>query len=178
MSKGMAEKTTVAFRVDESVKKDWEEAAENAEYDSLSHLIRLSVQKEITDTATDTGPEVAPEESDNGEVLQYLNRIERITEDVQDEVKALGRESRAEELYDLEQVLLEVLPTAPESYHPQEGDSKPIEDANPTPHAIAGRVGADTSDVTDALERLENNTSQVRSATETASGDTYYWSIE
>jgi len=174
----MGEKTTVAFRVDESVKKDWEEAAEDPEYDSLSHLIRLSVQKEITDTVGHTGPQTAPEETGNGEVLQYLNRIERVTEDVQDEVKALGRESRAEELYDLEQVLLELLPETPESYHPQEDEQSPIEDANPTPHDIAGRIGADTSDVSDALERLANNTGQVRSVASNASGDTYYWSVE
>ncbi|WP_092732676.1 hypothetical protein [Halopenitus persicus] len=175
----MAEKTTVAFRVDESVKSKWEDAATRPEYDSLSHLIRLSVQKEITDTETaHTDTQTITEVAEDSEVLQSLTRIERVVEDVQDEVEAVGRESRAGELYDLEQVLLEVLPTAPESYHPGEGESASIEDASAKPHDIAGKIGADTSDVSDALERLANNTGQVRSVTHKPSGDTYYWSIE
>jgi antitoxin component of RelBE/YafQ-DinJ toxin-antitoxin module len=175
----MAEKTTVAFRVDESVKQEWEDAADSPEYDSLSHLIRLSVQKEIADTETaHTGAQTKVEVAEDSEVLQSLNRIERVVEDVQDEVEAAGRESRAGELYELEQVLLEVLPTAPESYHPGEGDSASIEDANATPHDIAGKIGADTSDVSDALERLEENTAQVRDATRQDTDETYYWRIE
>lgn len=175
----MGEKTTVAFRVDESVKQEWEDAADSPEYDSLSHLIRLSVQKEIADTETahteaQTGVKVA----EDSEVLQSLNRIERVVEDVQDEVEATGRENRADELYDLEQVLLEVLPTAPESYHPGEGDSSGIEDANTTPHGVAGRIGADTSDVSDALERLAENTAQVRDATRQDTDEIYYWRVE
>lgn len=175
----MAEKTTVAFRVDESVKQEWEDAADSPEYDSLSHLIRLSVQKEIADTETaHTEPQPGVTVAEDSEVLQSLNRIERVVEDVQDEVEAVGRESRAGELYDLEQVLLEVLPTAPESYHPGERESANIEDANATPHDIAGKIGADTSDVSDALERLEENTAQVRDATRQDTDETYYWRIE
>jgi len=175
----MGEKTTVAFRVDESVKQEWEDAADSPEYDSLSHLIRLSVQKEIADTETaHTEAQTKVEVAEDSEVLQSLNRIERVVEDVQDEVEAVGRESRAGELYDLEQVLLEVLPTAPESYHPGEGESANIEDANATPHDIAGKIGADTSDVSDALERLEENTAQVRDTTSRDTGETYYWRVE
>jgi antitoxin component of RelBE/YafQ-DinJ toxin-antitoxin module len=175
----MAEKTTVAFRVDESVKSEWEDAAGGLEYDSLSHLIRLSVQKEIADTETPhTGVQVSVEGTEDSEVLQSLNRIERVVEDVQDEVEAVGRESRAEELFDLEQVLLEVLPTAPETYHPGEGESASIEDANTTPHGIAGRIGADTSDVSDALERLAENTAQVKDATRQDTDEVYYWGVE
>jgi antitoxin component of RelBE/YafQ-DinJ toxin-antitoxin module len=174
----MAEKTTVAFRVDESVKSEWEEAAESPQYDSLSHLLRLSVQKEIADTETPSDSQEQGSSLEGGEALQSLNRIERTVEAIQDEVEATGRESRADELYDLEQVLLEVLPTAPESYHPGEGDSSGIEDANLTPHGVAGRIGADTSEVSDALERLADNMAQVREATNRDTDETYYWRAE
>lgn len=176
----MAEKTTVAFRVDEAVKQEWEEAAEGPEYDSLSHLIRLAVQREIADTETaHTDAQTDVEIGTDSEVLQSLNRIERAVTDVQNEMEALGRESRAEELYDLEQVLLEVLPTASKELDPtEELEPDKLEAGATTPHNVAGRIGADTSDVADALERLDENTGQVQSAEHRETGETYYWGVE
>jgi len=176
----MAEKTTVAFRVDESVKKDWEDAAEGPEYDSMSHLIRLAVQRELADTEkphrdAQTDVEIGA----NSEVVESLNRIERTVKDVQDSVEAFGRESRAEELYDLEQVLLEVLPTSSPTFDPlNELEPEEFEKATPTPRDVAGRIGADTSDVADALERLAENMGQVRCATNRETEETYYWRVE
>jgi len=176
----MAEKTTVAFRIDESVKEEWEDAAEGPEYDSLSHLIRLAVQREIADTQTPrTDAQTDAETTEDGEVLQSLTRIERAVTDVQDEMEALGRESRAEELYDLEQVLLEVLPTASKKLDPtSELEPDKLEAEATTPRNVAGRIGADTSDVSDALERLDENTGHVRSAEHRESGESYYWRVE
>ncbi|MDL0137669.1 hypothetical protein PNP85_13975 [Halobacterium salinarum] len=168
----MAEKTTVAFRIDESTKEEWEKAAKDPAYQSLSHLIRLSVQREIA------GEESAPRtaeadtaQTDNSEVLESLSRIEKVTEEIEKEVKATAREQRAEELYDLEQVLLEVLPTAPETYQPGPKEPEPGS-VGRKPRDIAGRIGADTSDVSDALEDLANKIGQVRSA------QSYYWRAE
>lgn len=168
----MAEKTTVAFRLDESVKQEWEKAAESPEYQSLSHLIRLAVQREIA------GEESAPRTAEadtvqtvNSEVLESLNRLEKVTEDIQEEVKATAREQRAEELYDLEQVLLEVLPTAPETYQPGPKEPEPSS-VGENPRDVAGRIGADTSNVADALEELANKIGQVRSS------QGHYWRAE
>jgi len=166
----MAEKTTVAFRIDESVKEEWEDAAEGPEYDSLSHLIRLSVQREITDTNTASRTARADTVEDS-EVLSSLTRLERTVEDIQDEVKAVSREKESEELYSLEQVLLEVLPTAPETYAPGPQEPKPGS-VGQKPREVAARIGADTSDVSDTLERLSNRTGQVRSS------NGYYWRVE
>jgi antitoxin component of RelBE/YafQ-DinJ toxin-antitoxin module len=176
----MAEKTTVAFRVDESVKQEWEDAAEGPEYDSISHLIRLAVQREIADTQTTrTDAQTDAEATTDSEVLQSLTRIERTVTDMQDEMEALGRESRAEELYDLKQVLLEVLPTASKELDPtEELEPDKLEAGATTPHSVAGRIGADTSDVADALERLDENTGQVRSVEDRETGETYYWGVE
>lgn len=44
----MTETTRIAFRIDKSLKEEWDRAVEeNPEYDSLSHLIRLSVGREL-----------------------------------------------------------------------------------------------------------------------------------
>lgn len=174
----MSEKTTVAFRVDESVKQEWEDAAENPEYDSLSHLIRLAVQKEITETETAETDTQADVEA-NSEILGSLNRLEKSIDEIQDEMEAVGRENHAEEMYELEQVLLEVLPTASKEIDPiTEVEPDRLEAGATTPRDVAGRIGADTSDVADTLERLAENTGQVESVTNPESGDTYYWRVE
>jgi antitoxin component of RelBE/YafQ-DinJ toxin-antitoxin module len=168
----MAEKTTVAFRIDESVKSEWEDATERPEYDSLSHLIRLSVQREITDTETAPRTAQADTESDNaGEVIQSLNRLEKVTGEIQEEVEAFNRESESEELFDLKQVLLEVLPTAPGTYAPG-GEEPNVETVGQKPREVAGRIGADTSDVSDALEDMATGLGMVRSS------KGYYWKAE
>ena len=174
----MAEKTTVAFRVDESVKKEWEEASESSEYDSLSHLIRLAVQREITNNEP-AHREDNTESNGDSEMLQSLNRIETTVTDMQDEMDAIGRESRSRELYDLEQVLLEIMPTFPEPLDQDVGLTPgDVESETSTPRDLAEKIGADTSDVTDALERLEENVAQVKSVTHKRTGDTRYWRLE
>jgi antitoxin component of RelBE/YafQ-DinJ toxin-antitoxin module len=175
----MAEKTTVAFRIDESVKQEWEKAAEGPEYDSLSHLIRLSVQREIAEEQTQR-TEVPNDTHGDSEVLQSLTRIERVMTDMQDEVEALGRESRAEELYDLEQVLLEVLPTLSNDIDMVIGMNEPdkLESATAKARDIAGRIGADTSDVSEGLERLDENIGQVRSIKHDNLEEDRYYKVE
>lgn len=169
----MGEKTTVAFRVDEGVKQEWEEAAEGPEYDSLSHLIRLAVQRELADEQTTHAGTQATSEADS-ELLQSLNRLEREVKEIQDEIGAVGRETAAEEFYDLEQVLLEVLPTveAPslsdwkegpdkDVIDPEDGENPEYDPQGETPETIAARIGAEVQPVSDALNRLHENTSQV-----------------
>lgn len=174
----MGKKTTVAFRIDEDVKSEWEEAAEAPEYESLSHLIRLSVQREIASEGRQTAREGGQSKA-SGEVLQHLNRLEGAVDEIHDELEALGREDRAEELYDLEQVLLEILPTASATLEPTtdlEADTLKAEAA--TPGELSARIGARTGDVADALERLTDTTAQVRDATHRNTDETYYWRAE
>jgi hypothetical protein len=174
----MAEKTTVAFRVDESVKQEWEDAAEGPEYDSLSHLIRLSVQKEIIDTETgETDAQAGVSLAGDSEVLDSLTRLERTVEDIQDEMQAVSRESRSEELYNLEQVLLEILPT----YDPDIQDLQnptEIDIETVTSEEVAARIDADEQDVSDALNRLSNNTGQVKELSTAFDDETRYVGLE
>lgn len=175
----MTEKTTVAFRVDPAVKEKWEEASESPEYDSLSHLIRLSVQKEITSDETESsGSQTADSSGFDSETIQSVTRIERVVSDIQKEVDALSQEKQSEELFDLKQVLLELLPIAPETYQPLKSEDSEIREAKSSPQKIADRIGADVESVRDALTQLEENTAQVRSAMHKPSGNTYYWRIE
>lgn len=174
----MAEKTTVAFRVDESVKSEWEDAAEGAEYDSLSHLIRLSVQKEIADTETaETDAQAGVSLTGDSEVLDSLTRLERTVEDIQDEMKAVSRESRSEELYNLEQVLLEILPTYDPDIQDLQNPTK-IDIEAVTSEEAAARIDADEQDVSDALNRLSNNTGQVKELSTAFDDETRYVGLE
>ena len=172
----MGEKTTVAFRINEGVKEEWEEAANGPEYDSLSHLIRLSVQREIAETEageTDAQAGVAA----GGEVLKSLNRLEKSVEEIQDEMEAVGRENQAEEMYELEQVLLEILPSGDVDLTADNpalsGDLEPA-----TASGMAGRIGADEQRVFDALNRLADNTGQVRRSQTVFDEQPGYWRVE
>lgn len=160
----MAEKTTVAFRIDESRKSEWEIAAEGPEYDSLSHLIRLAVEREIAESGTASRNAPADTEGTvDQEVLESLSQIERVTEEIQEELKAVGREEQAGRYYDLEQVLLEILPSAPSSYVPSSPEDPDPPEVGQTPRDIAGKIGADTSDVEEALDSLDEKVGQVQS---------------
>lgn len=178
----MSETTTVAFRISESVKQEWDEAAEsNEQYNSVSHLIRLAVQKELR---VKNGSQSDPKTASDPEVLESLNRLETAVEDIQSDLDAIGREAKSDELYSLEQVLLEVLPTYdpdvdPFGADPRTTDMEALLEEIPTAHEIAGRIGADTSDVRDAVKRLAENTSRVNTLHQDESGESVYcWRVE
>ena len=174
----MSEKTTVAFRIDESVKKEWEEAAEAPEYNSLSHLIRLAVQREITDTeGGETGISTDKNSQRDAEILELLNQIESTVTDVQAGVQALETESESENLYALEQVLLEVLPKASQD----DPDTVPpgiFEKEGERVQSLADRIGADKPPVADALDRLTSETGLVDRKLGPSNDEYYYWRVE
>lgn len=175
----MTEKTTVAFRIAQSVRDEWDTAVdENPEYQSLSHLIRLSVQRELNDVDREVEPSTDnSQDASNGEILESLTRVERVVDSIQDEVKATGREQRSEGLYDLQQVLLELLPTddrPPSEVRPsREDEEQRFKQGATTAEDLAARIGAKTSDVGTALERLADDTGMVQ--THTIDGTPYYW---
>ncbi|WP_435335173.1 hypothetical protein [Haloarchaeobius sp. TZWWS8] len=167
----MGEKTTVAFRIDEAVKKEWEEAAESPEYNSLSHLIRLSVQREIAGSGSSTTPTDEVPGADE-EVLHSLTHIENMVEEVKDEIDAIGRETSSVARFDFEQVLLEILPTAPETYSPASKHDPDPPTVGETPRTVAGKINSDTSIVKETLEGLDKKIGSVRSSAG------YYWRAE
>jgi hypothetical protein len=139
----MTETTTVALRVPESVKSEWERATEtDPAYDSLSHLVRLAVERELSDAAEGAG---SAETGADAAVLASLRRLERGVADLQRELDAQAEERRAAALVDLERVALEVL-SSEESL---------------TAETVAQRIGADTGAVREALARLAETTATV-----------------
>lgn len=175
----MSEKTTVAFRISESVKQEWDDAAESSEqYNSVSHLIRLAVQRELEGR---TEPQTPAEAPANPEVQKSLRELEAAVRGIQDEVELLSRDSKADELYSIEQVLLEVLPSVDRDEDPYaDPHISPSEALKgyPTAHDIAGRIGADTSVVRDTLEKLTENTSTVRTMSLGDGDEIYCWKVE
>lgn len=93
--------------VDDEDKQKWEDAVQNnAKYESLSHLIRLSVQYELEDT--DDSPEV---EIDLDPIQQSTNQIQNRLAGLEQQMREL-REVVTSELHDDELItqIYEVLP--------------------------------------------------------------------
>jgi hypothetical protein len=84
----MANKPTIAFRVSEGQKSEWEQFAENNdEYDSLSHLIRVAVSHEMSDQYGPNDGSSTVEGGSNeqiGELVTAVNKMQGRLEDVED----------------------------------------------------------------------------------------------
>jgi hypothetical protein len=88
----MGNKPTIAFRVSEGQKSEWEKYAEdNDEYDSLSHLIRVAVSHEMSDQYGPNGGSGAVEDTGSnqqiGELVTAVNKMQTRLEDVEDAVE-------------------------------------------------------------------------------------------
>jgi len=87
----MANKPTIAFRVSEGQKSEWENYADNNdEYDSLSHLIRVAVSHEMSDQYGPNDGSSTVEGGSNeqiGELVTAVNKMQTRLEDVEDAVQ-------------------------------------------------------------------------------------------
>lgn len=154
--------TQINFQLGEDEKQDWKEYVDSApETSSLSHLIRLSVSEHISGSSGPNRSDSSKQSSEaTGEVLNALNRIENDVSDLGDRLDAVERETKVEQTYDLQRVVYELLP---EGEPQSRGDGTTADD-------IARRIGADTEDVTDALETLEGDMAGVSSITNAPPG--------
>jgi len=175
----MPDQTTVAVRVAESTKEDWESAAESPEYDSLSHLIRLAVQKEITGDHASESAEASSERSEPGDTAEILSEVQSMRgeiESMEREINALKREQGPQ--YDLDNVLLEVLPVHPDGTGEEiESGNVDINEVGMPPATLADRIGGDRDEVSGALGRLWKNHRHVRSKSNDENIP-YYWRVE
>ena len=140
-------------------KRRWQQYVEdNPEPDSLSHMIRLAVERYMDGSGEQ--PTSDRTVQDSGEVLGSLNRIETTLTDMQDRMDALEREQEATEGYELQRVAYQLLPTRSE-----EPDGIGASE-------IATRIGAQPGQVRDALETLaEKYTAVSKFDVETDSGE-------
>ena len=87
----MPERPTIAFRVDESQKEEWDAyARENEEYDSLSHLIRVAVAHEMSDRYGPVGQGGGASgggEEQIGELVTAVEKMQHRLADVEDAVE-------------------------------------------------------------------------------------------
>jgi hypothetical protein len=166
----MGDKTVKTVKVDQSKAEDWEEYAEgNPEVDSVSHLIRLSVQKEISGKY-DIEQRVEVSQSNdsigaNGEVLTRLRKLQTGISDIEERMSALEDTEDAESRYDFQKVVFELLPTPPEDSGPGEKVGEwnyyQVEEYATTAEDLATRIKAKTEDVRSELDTLYEQTGQV-----------------
>lgn len=186
----MGDKTTKTVKVPESKAEEWEAYVEdNAEVDSISHLIRLSVQKEISGAYdVDTRRSDGDSTGANGEILTHLRKIETAIDDVETRVAAVEGVKSAEANYDIQKATFNTLPEPPDSEVfevPESGASKDSSEQHTaqkhpsdfavTSDEIARQLGAETEDVEEALTHLRETTGQVRRVSGGPENRTYYW---
>ena len=90
----MGDKTVKTVKVSEDAASDWEDyVEENPEVDSVSHLIRLAVQKEISgEYDLEQRVEVSQSNEENaasGEVLTRLRKLQTGISDIEERMAAL-----------------------------------------------------------------------------------------
>lgn len=100
--------TQINLRVDEDTKQEWDEAVEtHPEATSLSHLIRLSVNREISgshDSAEPTEVDLTP-------VIREMDDVKHALSDLTDRID--GLEVMADQSDELQEATLEVLRLLP-----------------------------------------------------------------
>jgi len=180
----MGNKTVKTVKVDQSTADDWQEHVdENAYVDSISHLIRLSVQKEVNGDYElqnrGKGDSDAETSGDSGEVLTHLQNIETAIGDLEERLAAVEDVESAEAGYSLKKAVWEVLPEEPseviEDEIPEVYGDEGFDDLDViTPREIAQRLGAEVSEVEDTLDELSESTGQVQRSDENYDGN-HYW---
>lgn len=153
----MANETkTVAFRIAKEKHREWSEyAEENPEYDSLSHLIRRSVQREIAveGQPRDVNHGGSANQKQFGELLENVERIQGRLEGLESSVSEATDTMHASQGVD-EQLPIDVF------------DGLPVGEENAlTATEVARTVGRKDASVRFALENLRRNTGTVKKVT-------------
>jgi hypothetical protein len=154
----------ITIRVDEERKDHWETVVEhNSKYNSLTHLIELSVTKELqaeddhTDGASGGGsydPDVT-----NVELREALTDLHRDLKEVAEDVGDIHREQTSD-----------AVPAA-RAYFDRLPESEP---EAVTPEQVAESMEfTDAKEAKDVLERLDRETARVR--TTEIVGETHYY---
>ena len=138
----------INIRVDEDRKQRWKIAAEESpEYDGLTHLIRLSVEKELAeDESTDSGASLASTEAASSDMLREVKgnteRIEDGVTDVKARLRQIEERVGGQAEFSLRAAVRETLRAAEDGL---------------TAGQIAARLNARESDVKEALDSMEGD---------------------
>ena len=171
----MVETTVVSVKIPRETKRTWEEYAEaNPDVDSVSHLIRLSVTKEMNRSNESREDTSIQQVEASAEVLEALKRIRNSIDEVDDRLTSIEKESKAEGPgFDVQNTVFDLLPESampPDKLEPIDySDSEAV-----TPTEIADTLGIPEEDVARALIRLhEDMATVVRSRG--SDGELLYW---
>ncbi|WP_254273739.1 hypothetical protein [Haloarcula marina] len=188
----MGDKTQVNIRIDETKKEDWcEYAEESAEYTSLSHLMRLAVEREMAGTHS-------PESAQDAEVdlAPLLSRIEELDDTVstmaaQMDALETGQFADSEEIDEMADRLYDIIPRRKlderetvvsaardfiedADYWLEQKDGSLADLAEEEPElgyaiveAYRRMLGADEYEMRQAIERLDDYSSRVEHVTAT-----------
>lgn len=182
----MTDTKTVTLRVSPDQKEKWEEyVKEHPEAGNLSHLIRLSVHKEMGSQPDSDDAQVPRKDERIGELIESVNQIQDTLNSMQTRMSTLEHDADILQDFDVRKAVLAVLPTPPKSAYVPDEEGKgshvyadaDFEEWAVTPDGIAQQLGADETDVSDALDRLQELTNIVGRGTD-GSGGVYYWRRE
>jgi len=165
----MGEKTTKTVKLPESKAKEWDDYKdENEAIDSISHLIRLSVERQMQGKYNQPeAPSGNSDAAESGEVLTALRKIQTSVEGLEERLSAIEEVNEAEANYDLRKAVY--------SFLPEERDSPEYDTWATTAEEVARKLGAEVDDVENTLEGLEEGTGQVASVTGGPDGETYWF---
>lgn len=175
------QQVNVALREEE--KDQWEQhVEENPNAENLSHLIRLSVAKEISGGGGSEKPTVdgdidaLADKLDSLEGLDdSLRRIEGKLQRVDERLAVLEQEEEAGAGFDLRKVVFSALPVA--DYGEREPAKEPPE-KGVTPAKLADETGAPEEKVLAELDRLTSTTSTVVGVVGGEDNERYFWKKE
>lgn len=170
----MVDTTVVSVKIPRDVKEEWEQyAEENPDVDSLSHLIRLSVSKEMNASDQQERETGVQQAQASGEVLESLKRIQNSIDGVDDRLTSIEKETEAEGPgFDVQNAVYEALPEVglPDSLGPED-----YRESEAVTHSdLAENIGIPEDDVARALIRLHENMGQVVRA-KGPDGIFHYW---
>lgn len=183
----MTDKTQVNIRVLEETKSRWDNALESPEYDSLTHLITLSVSNELSDDgrtqdASSGSGETAEVVRDD--VVPALTQIQRSVEQLDSRIDQIETtvESQGPE-YDIETAVIDVLPTTPEGVEKHDGPQSWAMTVDDIASELASRgVIIDKPDIRNAVDGLVESLGYIKKQegrdVSESQRDTVYWRVE
>jgi hypothetical protein len=176
----MGDKKVKTVKVPEAQAEKWENYAdETPEVDSVSHLIRLSVQKEISgeyDVEKRRGGGSDGESAGaSGEILTHLRQIQTAIGDVEERVSALEETESAEASYSLQKAIYAVLSESRAPKGMAEEDYRTHDDVL-SARELAQKLDADVGEVDDTLERMDSD-SDLINVEKAESGQIYAWRV-
>jgi hypothetical protein len=143
--------------VSEERKQEWQNAVESStDYNSLSHLIRTAVERELSGVDTGTGsPAPMPRDGDIGELTTTVESLEKSVDGLATDLERLRDDIDTSDSLELEPVLLEVLPDEDGLLEGEKGVSA---------KELASRIQADPEEVAQTMAELYRDVPAVKVA--------------